>query len=178
VTLEQAKTQVGVAGDIGSHNELLERLIAAAREQVENDTGIVCYTGTFTWKQTSFPGSDIWELPDIRPVSSISGITYIDTAGDSQTLSASVYGLQADAVTPYIGLKYQQSWPTLRSDLNGITVTLVAGYSTIAAVPQRVKQAVLLQLHIQWLLENGEDASDQQGAYERMIAGLRRGTYP
>jgi hypothetical protein len=62
--------------------------------------------------------------------------------------------------------------------LNGITVTLVAGYSTVAAVPQRVKQAVLLQLHIQWLLENGEDASDQQGAYERMIAGLRRGTYP
>jgi uncharacterized phiE125 gp8 family phage protein len=178
ITLAEAKKQCEVADGVEYHDEHLRRLITAAREQVEHDTGLVCYTGSFTWEQTQFPCGEVWELPDVRPVTAISSITYVDTAGDSQTLSTSVYELKTKAVTQYIALKYGQSWPSVRGDLGGITTTFVAGYASVLVVPQRVKQACLLALHVSWLLGNEQDAERQQEGYERLVASLRRGTYP
>jgi hypothetical protein len=55
---------------------------------------------------------------------------------------------------------------------------MVAGYATVLTIPQRVKQAVLLQLHTQWLLTHEQDAKGQQDGYERLIAALMRSSYP
>lgn len=178
VTLAEAKKQCEIPSDVSYHDEHIQRLISAARQQVEHDTGLVCYTGTYTWKLTDFPCGEYFELPDVRPVTSITSITYVDTAGATQTLATSVYALEEKAVKPFVYLKYGQSWPTVRGDINGVTVTLVAGYATVLTVPQRVKQAVLLQLHIQWLLTHEQDAKGQQDGYERLVAALMRSSYP
>jgi uncharacterized phiE125 gp8 family phage protein len=175
VTVSEARRQCRIADAISYHDEELAALIAAAREMVENDTGIVCYTGSFTQKFTDWSGVD---LADVRPVTSITSIVYLDGDGTSQTLSTDVYQLETASVKQFVRLKYGQNWPTTRGDTNGITVTYVAGYATVAAVPQMVKLAVLLKLHCEWLLKNELDATTQEEGYVRVINRLGRRTYP
>jgi hypothetical protein len=77
-----------------------------------------------------------------------------------------------------VRLKYGQNWPATRGDTNGITVTFVAGYATVLAVPPTVKLAVLLKLHCEWLLKNELDATTQEEGYVRVVNRLGRRTYP
>lgn len=184
VTLAEARRQCGVGEWIDYHDETFKTLIPAARAMVENDTGIVCYTGSFTQKWTEW-GSDVIELADLRPITSITSIAYLDTDGASQTLATTVYQLETGNVKQFIRLKYNQSWPSLRGDINGITITYVAGYASVQAIPPMVKQAVLLAILVAWNEANGEVNS--QGiqsvdatrlAYERVVNILSRRTYP
>lgn len=177
VTVAEARRQCRIADAIDYHDQELRLLIAAAREMVENDTGLVCYTGSFTQKFTDW-GSDVIELADLRPVTSVTSIAYLDTDGTSQTLATSVYQLETANVKQFIRLKYSQYWPALRGDINGITVTMVAGYASVSAIPLMVKQAVLLKLHIEWMLKNEQDVGDAEEAYARCLTRLSRRTYP
>lgn len=178
VTLQEAKRQCGLALDGDYHDATLSRLIQTARETVEQDTGIICATGTFTLKFTDWPDAEHLELRSLRPASSITSIVYIAGDGTSTTWSSSEYSLDTGTVVPTIKLGYAYQWPSLRGDLNGITVTLVAGHASQSAVPAMVKQAVLLNLAHQWKTEAGEDVRDYQTAYESIIAKLGRATYP
>lgn len=178
VTPQEAKRQCGIADDVSYHDEHIQRLIAAARQQVEQDTGLVCYTGSYVFNMTEWPTGEVLTLPDIRPITAVTSIAYLDTAGASQTWSAANYALKTRATKQFIHLAYNAIWPVVRGDYHGITVTVAAGYLTVAAVPQRVKQAVLLQLHIQWLLALEADAKGQQDGYDRLIYGLMRSSYP
>lgn len=158
--------------------ELLEWIVAA-RRQVERDAALVCYTGTFTSKRDQFGWLDRFELPDIRPITSITSITYLDTAGATQTLDASSYVLSTSAIMPYVRLAYGESWPSVRGDGDGITVTFVAGHASVAVIPAEVKTAVKLALHVMFLQQSEQfaEAERQQKAYERQIALIRRETY-
>ena len=182
VTLAEAKKQCEVPPDVSYHDEHIQLLITAARQQVEHDTGLVCYTGAFTWKFTDFPCSDYFELPGVRPVTAITSITYVDTAGATQTWSSSNYALETGAVKPYVRLAYGQSWPTTRGDINGVTVTLVAGYSSVLTVPARVKQAVLFLVN-HWFVSRdtvsiGTSSPEISMTYDALIHGLMRSSYP
>lgn len=177
VTLDEAKRQCSIPLAVGQHDERLKALIVAAREQVEIDSGLVCYTGTFTWKFTAFPHGDWFELPDIRPITAITSIAYVDTAGASQTWTSTEYALDTSNINPAVHLAYDESWPSFRGDINGIVVTFVAGYASVAAIPQRLKQAVLLQVQIMWDTDIGMDSTKLHESYERLLARLRRETY-
>lgn len=177
VTLAQVKRQCKIPPEIGDHDEQLTRILVSARQQVEVDCALVCYTGTFTWKLTDFPCHDFLELPDIRPVTSITSITYTDSSGSSTTLSASVYGLENGTVTPYVKLTYGNVWPSTRGDINGITVTFVAGYASVSVVPENVRQAVLLQANIQWNDSLEIDTQKMREAYVNHCERIRRRVY-
>lgn len=180
VTLAEAKRQCGIAQDNGYPDPDLLRWIAAGRQQVENDTGLVCYTGTFTWKFTEWPYGRLFEIRALRPVTSITSITYIDGSGTTQTWSSSEYVFDPSPVVPIVSLAYASYWPSTRGDVNGITVTLVAGYADVKSIPQKVKEAVLLQVHASYLQQCGElrDAELQLAAYDRTIWPISRRTYP
>lgn len=179
ITLAEAARQVGVAEGISYHNETLGSLIKTAREQVEHDTGRVCATGAFTWTFTDWPCETWFEIPSVRPVTSITSIVYTAADGTSTTWSSANYVAPTQhEVTPTVKLAYLQSWPTLRGDINGVTVTFVGGYATQAAVPQSLKQAVLLQVSIGWMLRNEQDSSGMVEGYERHLTRLLRSTYP
>lgn len=176
VTIREARTQCEL-GNNDSHDTHLLRLIAEAREAVEEDTGIVACTGTYTWKLSEFPEGEVLTFP-LRPVTSITSITYVDTGGTPQTWASTNYALHTSGVNPFLGLVYDQDWPTYRGDINGITITFVAGYANEASVPQLFKQAVLLHIRKQWQDLLGEMADDWQAGYERMIRRLMRSSYP
>ena len=74
------------------------------------------------------------------PVSAVASVSYVDTAGATQTLSTDVYELRADGFEASIVLKYGQTWPSIQTG-SRITVTATVGYST---TPEAVVHAMLL----------------------------------
>jgi uncharacterized phiE125 gp8 family phage protein len=185
VSLDDLKKHVELPLNYTQHDSMLRDLITVAREMVEHDTGIVGATGTFTWKLTEWPCDDWIELP-IRPVSSVTSIQYRDTGGTLQTWSSAEYTLDNNRTQPIVFLNYSYWFPTSRGHLNDITLTLVAGYATQAAIPRLFKQAVLLAAAREFADREGKEGwtndprSIQSGtrAYEMLIRRLQRATYP
>lgn len=178
ITIQEARRQCGL-GDNDYHDPELTYLIPAARQQVEHDAELTCYTGSHTWKFTDWPENKDWFSLPTRPVTAVASITYVATDGDTDTWSGDEWDLDTDSVIPVIKLLHGEVWPSLRGDMNGITVTFTAGYSTVIAVPQKVKWAVLLALHVAWLLKMNQqvEAERQQIGYERQIELIRRTVY-
>jgi hypothetical protein len=82
------------------------------------------------------------------PVQSVSSIQYYDTSGVQQTLSSSLYQLDAKSLYARVVPAPDESWPDTEDErLNAVTVTYVAGYGTTAStVPDPIRQAVLLMV--------------------------------
>lgn len=135
VTLEEVKAQ-GIV-DHTDDDDLIERLIATARDHVEHYCGVRFASQTVETKCDCF--ADLRRLPE-APVSSVTSITYVDVAGATQTLQTDVYELRKDGLEPSIALKYGQVWPTVQPG-SRITVTAVVGYD---AAPEAVSHAMLM----------------------------------
>jgi uncharacterized phiE125 gp8 family phage protein len=177
VSIVEARKQVGLGEDVDYHDEDLKLDIAAARDQVEHDTGVICYTGAFTWKLTEFPCVDYIPIHGVRPVTAIGSIAYVDTSGNTQTWSNSYWSLSTGSLVPLIQLGYAQVWPVVRGDIEGITITLTAGYASVAVIPAKIKAAVKLKLHELWKLRMGEDTESTVSGYERLVNLIRRDDY-
>lgn len=91
-----------------------------------------------------FPTS-YFQLP-VRPVSSISSITYLDTSDVQQTYSSANYTLNANRPLPRIDIKQSGDGVpgSLSDEKSGIVVTYVCGYSTADAAPSALVHAVKL----------------------------------
>ena len=175
MTLLQAKKQLEIASTDTAHDNQLQLLIQAAREQWEHDTDSCVLTQTLTC--TAEYLCDGIEIPK-RPIQSITSIKYYDTSNVQQTLSTAVYSL--DAPRRQIRLKYLQSWPDNLDRWDSILITYVAGYTTVGNVPAIAKQAILLL--IAHYFENRDMllnvAMEQVKAYEMLVRRYQRSTYP
>jgi uncharacterized phiE125 gp8 family phage protein len=169
VSLAEARDQVEIMATDTTQDIKLIRFIKSAREQVEHDTGRALINQTFTLKMPSF-GSESYFRLQIQPVASITSITYYDSSNAQQTLATSVYGL--DPVKSIVHLKYNQSWPSITEQHNGIVTTFVAGFgATEAYVPRIYKQAIMLQV-TKWFVHRGDEgqvhgAGTYDEAYDR-----------
>lgn len=143
ITLDQAKAQCRASGGSGEDWAALTGYIKAARQHIENYCGIRLVQQTIEMRCSSF--CDFASLAD-APIQSISSIAYLDPAGATQTLAASVYQPVLYGLEPLIRLKPSQAWPALLSVPDAITVTAVAGYQV---VPQTICHAMLLLIE-QW----------------------------
>lgn len=77
------------------------------------------------------------------PVQSISALTYIDGAGDSQTLAASQYTLDASHEPPRIFAAYGVSYPAPRSIPAAVRVRYIAGYGSKGhQIPEPIRHAI------------------------------------
>lgn len=134
VDVETAKAQIKMDGD--DDHDLIASLCAASREYVENTTGRKLFTQTWDLKLDGFPCGPI-ALP-FPPVTSVTSVTYVDLAGDTQTWTAGATGYTTDLPTgPHcaparIYPSYQQTYPSTRSQPNAVTVRFVCGYGTEA----------------------------------------------
>jgi uncharacterized phiE125 gp8 family phage protein len=175
ITLEEAKLHLRVTDD--SEDEAINNLIQFARELVEADTSSAVCSSTWTYKLDDWPTGNAIELP-LRPIQSVSSITYLDTAGATQTWSSSNYTLDTGRVTPAIFLAYLAEWPTIRPIENAVTVTVTAGYATAAAVPQVFKQLVLLAMSREYGDREGVMQRTEAMGYERLLLRVMRSSYP
>lgn len=147
VTLDEAKTHLRV--DIDDDNGLIDTLITAAREQVESYTRRALMPQTWDLKLDDFPcdGDAVW-LP-MPPVTSVTSITYTDMNGVAGNVwSATKYTTDLPtgpkAQRARIAPAFAQIYPVTYPDLNVIAIRFVCGYAKEAAVPARIRQAMLL----------------------------------
>lgn len=179
VTVAQAKKQLELSPTGSVHDQQLSDAIEAATEQVETDTNYALLDATYTFTGDCFPTNN-YDDPiclGIRPIQSISSITYYDTDNVQQNLSTDVYAL--DQGPRQIHLKYDQEWPSITHQRSGIVITALCGFgSTAANVPRILRQAVLLQV-AKWF-EDREMLTNvtNNDAYERIIRRVFRASYP
>ena len=157
VTTAEAKTHLRV--ETADDDAYIVLLIKTARQMGENRTQRALITQTFVLTLDAFPPNVIFapELyfyssridPTIRlprsPAQSITSITYVDDAGDTQTLDSSKYTLDTSSLVPRIVPAFGEVWPTTRPVINAVTITFVAGYGDAATdVPDPLIHAIKL----------------------------------
>lgn len=174
VTLGELKAHLRVTSS--DETPLLRSLIKAATEWAEDYTWRSLLQQTWVLKLDRFPnyGDPIW-LPR-PPLSSVTSITYIDTNGNSQTLSSSLYDV--DSTTKDLtGIweAYDQEWPDVRDEINSVTVTYVTGYGTaIDDVPYRIRHAIKLYAAGLWCDRTGTgECGCEMSAAEKLLSFYR-----
>lgn len=135
ITVAQAKDELRI--DTSDHDTRLTRYVAAATAFVQAMTGTRCVTQTVDMKCDDW--ADLSALP-LGPVQSITSLTYVDTAGATQTVSTDVYEARLTGLAPHLVLKFQQFWPVAQFG-SQITVRAVVGYT---AVPDDMQSALLV----------------------------------
>lgn len=141
VTVSGQKMQSRI-GDVDDENQLTAEHLAAAREMVEKDCQVALCTQTWTLQFDQFP-CDVIEIP-IWPLASVSGVSYVDTNGTTQTWASSNYIVNTASKPGRLTLAYSANWPVARLQENAITVTFIAGFASVLEVPQVYKQAIRL----------------------------------
>ena len=154
VSVAEAKIHLRITNS--AEDTSIGSLITASRQVAENATRRVFVTQTWEGRLDRFPRYDKgFEVPK-PPLRSVSKIEYVDDDGVTQTLPSSDYQVDVHSLQGRVAPAFDKSWPTTRDDtLNAVIVTFEAGYGAAAAVPQAIKQAMLL--HIGTLYEHRED---------------------
>ncbi|MCA3000302.1 MAG: phage head-tail connector protein [Rhodocyclaceae bacterium] len=152
-TLDEVKLHIRQDSSIGAlEDALLNRLIKSARQRAEHMTSRAFITQTWGVRLDAFP--TLIEL--VRsPVISITDVKYLDSTGVEQTINAADYILDNFGTTGFIAPAYGKSWPSTYQQINAVRVQYVAGYGAAAAVPECVKD---------WMLLVIEDAYRNRGA--------------
>lgn len=118
----------------------IARLITAVRLYTEEYLGASLVPQTYRLSLPYF--SSVVYIP-VCPLTSITSIQYVDTAGDTQTLDSSKYVVDTRSKEGRIIPAYGEVWPSIRATLNPVTITFVAGYS-LGECPEPIEQAMLL----------------------------------
>lgn len=163
ISLTEAKSQCHVDGT--DEDTLLTMFIVAARRAAEQRTGRALINQTWELALDEWGDEIALAYP---PVSSITSVKYLDTAGVEQTLSNTVYALDTYGMEHVLRLAYNQSWPSVRETENTIKIRYVAGYGTASDVPADIKAWMLLAIGTMYA--NRESAS--QGASHEVAGGF------
>lgn len=128
-----------------AEDDYITALGKAARRRVEEMTGRALVNQTWYLYLDHWPAEDRIRLPR-APLSSITSLAYVDSAGTINTFSGDYWDADTNATPGELVLTYGSGWPsaTLRPN-SPIVVEYVAGYgATGASVPEELKQAIYL----------------------------------
>jgi uncharacterized phiE125 gp8 family phage protein len=142
VSATEAKAHLRV--DISDDDTLIAALIVAARQAFEEINGRSLFTTTWKLILDRWPNRPYIVLPR-PPLASVTSVVYQPTTGSPVTWDAANYVVETLRTPGRVHLADGISWPDadLR-DASPITITYVAGWATVGAIPQRYKQAILL----------------------------------
>lgn len=140
LTLAEAKLHLRV--DASDEDTYITGLIQAAREKAEHDTGRSLITQTWELALDEFPTAGIkLQRP---PLISITSIKYDDEAGVEQTLSSALYTTDLYETVGRVMPVYDTDWPNTLDSTNVVRVRYTAGYGSASAVPQGIKNWMLV----------------------------------
>ncbi|MDM0024081.1 head-tail connector protein [Variovorax saccharolyticus] len=122
---------------VAADDALLVGFCLAAQGYAEHYTGRSIGSQTLELALDEFPAGAI-ELPQ-GPVTGITSIKYIDSAGTEQTLSGTLYALDDYGIQCWGVPKVDTTWPATMAAANAVKVLYVAG-----ALPPAVRAALLL----------------------------------
>lgn len=165
VSLDEVKRALDMDGECdGELERQLTDYLSDAVDQVEIHSERSLMSATWKLYLDQFPEEIELRRP---PVTAVSSVVYVDDAGDSQTLSASLYQTDLVGAPGRIQPAYGEVWPQVRCQLNAVTVTFVAGAATRSDVPRAARHAILIAIRQMYY---GCDLSE---AYWQAINDLR-----
>lgn len=151
LTLDEVRDHCGITTT--NDDAYLDALIVTVRQAMEHRLRRALLTQTRKLRiDDDWPASGRVYLPR-PPLQSVTSVAYLDTAGASQTLAASVYQVvgarttpDADASLAYLRPAYAQSWPSVRAVPETVTITYVCGWVARGYIPQPIRQAMLVAI--------------------------------
>ncbi len=179
VTLERVKRHLRIPIDSNAEDAALDMILDSAVSQVERDKGIKLVTQTWDYKLSGFPAGDTIRIPH-PPLQSVTSITYVDTDGDTQTLSADNYDVHTGTLPGEVTLAYNETWPTTREQAAAVTIRFVCGYtgSGVTDYPKNLIHAILMAVGTgdqfrenMAMVSRGQEPVSLagQGSYDRLI---------
>ena len=120
--------------------------IGTAREHIEDITRRQLLTATLDYYLDEFPNDDYIKLP-FGNLASVTYIKYTDSDGDQTTMTVTTdYLVETNGEEiGRIVLPYGKTWPSFTAyPSNPIVIRYVAGWTTAALVPYKIKAAVKL----------------------------------
>jgi len=183
VSLALAKEHCKVEHD--DDDVSLAAYIRAAVQTVEKSTTRALAPTVYEWRLDEWPCGDI-ELP-VAPVRSVLSVSYIDEAGDEQTLSGDDWDWEYSEFGATVMFDSSFSAPVLGRDKGGVRIGFDAGYDipgaedspadpNLAQPPAAAAAVLILTQH---LYENrspvavGEIVTTIPLSAERLIASIR-----
>jgi len=167
ITRAEAKRHLNIDADITADDALIDALIPAVRQYAEQETGRSVMPQAWRKVLDCFPGDEAapWASShydaiylEKGPVTAITSITYTDLGGVTQTISWSAVANSIQRSTDgalvadlsggvaRIALAFGKIWPIAQAELGAVAVNFSAGWANAAAVPQGLKNWMLLRL--------------------------------
>ena len=142
VTLVDAKRYLRVDHD--DEDALIESLIDAAHEMVEQEAGLVLSTSQWRVSLPYWPSTGFVLRPG--PTTSIASVQYLDTAHTWQTLATSEYRYVHNAGSGLLEWTEDATLPMLssRNSVDLVRITYHQGWLAATDIPQGLRMAVLM----------------------------------
>jgi uncharacterized phiE125 gp8 family phage protein len=183
ITLAEAKSYLKVVGT--TDDVLISQIISALRKTCEDWTGRALVTQTWVLWRDAFPHRDkdrlphdgYFELPvdfadDAQrmifiprpPLQSVTFLKTYNTGNQATIFDASRYFIDTASEPGRVVLNPAATWPSGLRPANSVEIEFVAGYGDASAVPDALKQGLLLWIKLlyadrNWLFELGESTA-------------------
>ena len=142
VTLPEAKAWLRVTDD--DENTTIRSLIKMVREAGEKTTGRAFISQTIALYLDEFPAGGLPIRPPSPPFQSLTSIAYLDTDGNSQTWSSSLYETDFTQEPGRVQPIATETYPSTDDAAKAVTVTYVAGYGDDPVhVPFSIRRDIL-----------------------------------
>jgi uncharacterized phiE125 gp8 family phage protein len=152
VTLADAKAHLKL--DTADEDALVTSLITAARARAEWHTGRALVTQSWVLKLDTFPASLIAEIP-LPPLQSVTEIAF--TTPDGLRSVQPPASNRVDTASQPGRVIFSQAPQQLRAS-DAVEIAFTAGYGAAAAVPQAIRQAILIIVADLYSHRGDEDA--------------------
>ena len=145
VSITQVKSHLRIENDFQTDDEYLIHLIGTARRYVEDIIDRTLITTQWTMVLDSFPVDEI-ELPrpPVSQTETATVITYVTEENGTQTLSDTLYRVDADATPGILSNNYGLCYPSTLDDTAAVSISWYAGYGDSTKVPPQIKHAILM----------------------------------
>jgi uncharacterized phiE125 gp8 family phage protein len=176
VSVVEAKAHLRIEHD--DEDALIERIIGAAVARIDGRYGWLrraLVTQTWELELPWFPVSRRIALA-LPPLQSVTSVKYRDLDDVEQTFSSDSYQVVKTTDEGYIYLKTGESWPGGTFERpDAVKIQFVAGYGGAAAVPETIRQAILIEIGGLYA-ERGDAAvkADPSVVSKRLLAPYKR----
>mgnify|MGYP001569730960 CR=1 FL=1 len=143
ITLQQAKDQCRV--DTTAEDTYLTALVLEATNYIQQNTNLQLITAIYKQYLDEFPVSDKPIRLRSAPLQSITSITYVDTAGVTQTWAATKYEADQRKIPGEVRPIESESYPDTKDVVNAVVITFKSGFGDATVdVPENILRAVKL----------------------------------
>lgn len=164
--------------DLQHDDEYLRNTIRGACSMVESVYGVALLTQTIKQYHSDFPcTAEAPLLLRITPLASITSITYLDSAGATQTWSADDYTTGAFNGRYFVTPKVGKTWPAnvATNQPNAVTITYQAGYGDKPSnIPHFVTRGLLMEIAHQYTAGRENPVRTMSTAAEYYLQPLYR----